>query len=93
MAKRPGGLPNASSEDDARLNNLGGAAFFSGFDGGDPGGIEARLAGEFSGIRFAGAYSPPFAEVFSEEENRVMIEAVNRAGPDVLWVGMTAPKQ
>ena len=22
-----------------------------------------------------------------------MIEAVNRAGPDVLWVGMTAPKQ
>ena len=38
-------------------------------------------------------YSPPFKEVFSEEENRAMIEAVNRAGPDVLWVGMTAPKQ
>ena len=37
--------------------------------------IEARLAGEFPGIRFAGAYSPPFKEVFSEEENRVEIHA------------------
>jgi len=48
-------------------------------------------AGEFPWIRFAGAYSPPFKEVYSEEENREMIEAVNRAAPDVLWVGMTAP--
>lgn len=55
--------------------------------------IKERLAVDFPGIKFAGSYSPPFKEVFSEEENRAMIEAVNQAEPDILWVGMTAPKQ
>ena len=77
-----------------RLNNRGGAAyFFLGSTEETLAAIETRLAGEFPGIRFAGAYSPPFKEVFSEKESRAMIEAVNRAAPDVLWVGMTAPKQ
>jgi N-acetylglucosaminyldiphosphoundecaprenol N-acetyl-beta-D-mannosaminyltransferase len=77
-----------------RLNDRKGASFF--FLGSTEetlAAIETRLAGEFPGIRFAGAYSPLFKELFSEEENRAMIEAVNRAEPDVLWVGMTAPKQ
>lgn len=55
--------------------------------------IKRKLTLEFPGIRFAGSYSPPFAEVFSEEQNLAMIDAVNQAAPDVLWVGMTAPKQ
>lgn len=55
--------------------------------------IEERLAEDFPQIRFAGAYSPPYADTFSEEENLKMVEVVNRAAPDVLWVGMTAPKQ
>lgn len=38
-------------------------------------------------------YSPPYKPEFSEEENREMIAAVNRAQPDLLWIGMTAPKQ
>ena len=38
-------------------------------------------------------HSPPFKPEFSEEDNRQMIEAINQASPDVLWVGMTAPKQ
>ena len=38
-------------------------------------------------------YSPPYKAEFSEEDNRRMIEAVNRVTPDLLWVGMTAPKQ
>jgi N-acetylglucosaminyldiphosphoundecaprenol N-acetyl-beta-D-mannosaminyltransferase len=32
-------------------------------------------------------------EVFSQEEHGTMREAGNQAAPDVLWVGMTAPKQ
>jgi N-acetylglucosaminyldiphosphoundecaprenol N-acetyl-beta-D-mannosaminyltransferase len=55
--------------------------------------IKTRLAVDFPKIRFAGCYSPPFKEEFSEEDSRQMVEAVNRAGADVLWVGMTAPKQ
>ena len=39
-----------------------------------------------------GKYSPPMGE-FSDEEQREFIAAINRAKPDVLWVGMTAPKQ
>ena len=38
-------------------------------------------------------YSPPFKQEFSEEDNRAMIQAVNDADPDLLWIGMTANKQ
>lgn len=38
-------------------------------------------------------YSPPFRSVFNENENKEMIKAVNSFSPDVLFIGMTAPKQ
>lgn len=38
-------------------------------------------------------YSPPFKPVFSDEDNKRMLAAINNVRPDVLWVGMTAPKQ
>jgi len=38
-------------------------------------------------------YSPPYKTEFSEEENRGIIRAINEAKPDLLWIGMTAPKQ
>ena len=38
-------------------------------------------------------YSPPFKPEFSDEENQTMIQAINDAAPDLLWIGMTAPKQ
>lgn len=38
-------------------------------------------------------YSPPFKKEFSTEDNRAMISAINKVKPDVLFVGMTAPKQ
>ncbi|MBO7580422.1 MAG: WecB/TagA/CpsF family glycosyltransferase [Bacteroidaceae bacterium] len=38
-------------------------------------------------------YSPPYKPEFSEGENRAMIQAINEANPDLLWIGMTAPKQ
>ena len=55
--------------------------------------IIERMASDYSNIRVAGVYSPPFREAFSDEENAAMVEAINRTRPDVLWVGMTAPKQ
>ncbi len=55
--------------------------------------LVARLAREHPHITVCGTYSPPFAECFTEEQNAAMIEAVCAARPDVLWVGMTAPKQ
>ena len=38
-------------------------------------------------------YSPPYKPEFSEEDNAAIIKAINEADPDLLWIGMTAPKQ
>ena len=38
-------------------------------------------------------YSPPFKPEFSDEDNQTMTQAINHADPDLLWIGMTAPKQ
>jgi len=77
-----------------RLNDKGGAScFFLGSTKHTLAAIETKFTKEFPEIRFAGAYEPPFKQVFTEEDNTAMIEAVNRVAPDVLWVGMTAPKQ
>ena len=51
------------------------------------------MAVDYPYIKFAGSYSPPYKPEFDEEDSRLMIDAVNKAAPDVLWVGMTAPKQ
>lgn len=54
--------------------------------------IRERLTLEYPHVSVE-TYSPPYKSVFSEEDNRKMIEAVNAFQPDVLFVGMTAPKQ
>lgn len=38
-------------------------------------------------------YSPPYKPEFSAEDNEAMINAINEANPDLLWIGMIAPKQ
>ena len=55
--------------------------------------IVSRLNQEFPRIRVAGTYSPPFKDAFSDEENEEMCRQINESGADLLWVGMTAPKQ
>lgn len=55
--------------------------------------IVARLSRDFPNIVVCGTYSPPFKEEFSNTEDAEIVAAINAARPDVLWVGMTAPKQ
>ena len=55
--------------------------------------IKDKLQTDFPHIGVAGTCSPPFKAQFSEEDTRAMIAKINHASPDVLWVGMTAPKQ
>jgi N-acetylglucosaminyldiphosphoundecaprenol N-acetyl-beta-D-mannosaminyltransferase len=55
--------------------------------------IREKMNHDFPNISIAGIYSPPYKLVFSDEDNSAMVEAINSAKPDVLWVGMTAPKQ
>jgi N-acetylglucosaminyldiphosphoundecaprenol N-acetyl-beta-D-mannosaminyltransferase len=55
--------------------------------------IRERMATDYPHVEVVGTLSPPFKAEYSEAEIEDMVSAVNRAKPDVLWVGMTAPKQ
>ena len=54
--------------------------------------IRERAAREYPNLKVI-TYSPPYRKEFSEEESRAMIDFINTAKPDLMWVGMTAPKQ
>ena len=54
--------------------------------------IKQRISEAYPNISCE-SYSPPFREEFSEEENDLMVQKINEFAPDVLFVGMTAPKQ
>nr|WP_036880796.1 WecB/TagA/CpsF family glycosyltransferase [Xylanibacter oryzae] len=75
-----------------RLNNNGGKCFFLGSSETVLSLIRKRAAIEYPNIKVV-TYSPPYKPEFDDDENRNMIEAVNRENPDLLWIGMTAPKQ
>jgi len=65
------------------------------FHGGQEGVAEALKAAmelRFSGLRVVGTSSPPF-RTLSEEEDRRIVDEINRLQPDMLWVGLSTPKQ
>jgi N-acetylglucosaminyldiphosphoundecaprenol N-acetyl-beta-D-mannosaminyltransferase len=55
--------------------------------------IEKKMSVDYPDIKIAGIYSPPFKSEFSKKNTDDMIQRINSVKPDVLWVGMTAPKQ
>ena len=54
--------------------------------------IVKRAAVEYPHLKVV-TYSPPYKPEFSDEDNKAIIDAINAANPDWLWIGMTAPKQ
>lgn len=54
--------------------------------------ISEKMRRDYPKLVVAGVLSPPF-DAWSLEDNEAMIAEINAARPDVLWVGMTAPKQ
>lgn len=54
--------------------------------------IKEQAALSYKNVEVA-TYSPPFRKTFTAKDNVLMCNAVNAADPDLLWVGMTAPKQ
>lgn len=54
--------------------------------------LTKKLKVLFPEIRISGAYSPPFRPL-TPEEDKVIIEMINKAAPDVLWIGIGCPKQ
>ncbi len=54
--------------------------------------IRQRVEKEYPSLQVV-TYSPPYEKEFSTETSCQMIDAINVAKPDLLWIGMTAPKQ
>jgi N-acetylglucosaminyldiphosphoundecaprenol N-acetyl-beta-D-mannosaminyltransferase len=54
--------------------------------------LEGRLRNAFPKIAIVGIYSPPF-RALSPGEDEEVVANINKAQPDVLWVGLGAPKQ
>jgi N-acetylglucosaminyldiphosphoundecaprenol N-acetyl-beta-D-mannosaminyltransferase len=54
--------------------------------------IKRKQEKTYPNIEF-GFFSPPFKNHFSKEDTKAMIQQVNGFKPDILFVGMTAPKQ
>jgi N-acetylglucosaminyldiphosphoundecaprenol N-acetyl-beta-D-mannosaminyltransferase len=76
------------------LNESGkGSCFFLGSTDETLAKIRDEMSRQFPAVKVVGTYSPPFKPEFSAEDNEAMIQAINQAAPDVLWVGLTAPKQ
>lgn len=50
------------------------------------------LKHDYPGIQIAGMYSPPFRPL-NEEEDKVIVNQINEANADFVWVGLGAPKQ
>jgi len=65
------------------------------FYGGVPGVAEMlaeKLKAKFPKLEVVGTYTPPFRPLNPEEEKELQ-EMVRSAKPDILWVGLSTPKQ
>lgn len=75
-----------------KLNRVGGRVMFLGSSDAVLNLIRHRVAEKYPKIE-VDTYSPPYKPEFSDEDNEAMISAINHSNPDLLWIGMTAPKQ
>jgi N-acetylglucosaminyldiphosphoundecaprenol N-acetyl-beta-D-mannosaminyltransferase len=66
--------------------------FFYGGKKGIPETITRNFATTFPGFKTVGCYSPPFRPLNFHEDDKI-IEMINRAKPDILWVGLGLLKQ
>lgn len=54
--------------------------------------LKKALERDYPGIRIAGMCSPPFTPI-TEKEDREIVDEINAAEADFIWVGLGAPKQ
>jgi N-acetylglucosaminyldiphosphoundecaprenol N-acetyl-beta-D-mannosaminyltransferase len=54
--------------------------------------LARRLVARFHGLRACGTYSPPFRPL-TDAEDDALVARINDARPDIVWVGLSTPKQ
>lgn len=75
-----------------QLNKKGGKCFFMGSSEKVLALIKEKTKTVYPNITIE-TYSPPYKSEFNDDDNKTIINAINKANPDLLWIGMTAPKQ
>ena len=66
--------------------------FFYGGGAGVPERLASRLRERIPSLQVAGCYSPPFRAMTAEEDD-ALIRRINESGADIVWVGLSTPKQ
>jgi N-acetylglucosaminyldiphosphoundecaprenol N-acetyl-beta-D-mannosaminyltransferase len=54
--------------------------------------LAARMLHRFPGLQIVGTYAPPFGPL-PPEEDAAIVERINASRADVVWVGLSTPKQ
>ncbi|MDT0642313.1 WecB/TagA/CpsF family glycosyltransferase [Zunongwangia sp. F363] len=75
-----------------QLNETGGTCVFLGAAPETLEKIHKRANMDYPNVKVH-SFSPPYKPIFNEEDSHLMCDKVNSVSPDVLFVGMTAPKQ
>jgi N-acetylglucosaminyldiphosphoundecaprenol N-acetyl-beta-D-mannosaminyltransferase len=75
-----------------RSNEKGYSSYFYGDTEQTLAALCAAVTRNFPGHRIAGAYSPPFRPLTTAEEAEI-VERINAARPDIVWVALGMPKQ
>lgn len=70
----------------------GWTSYFYGGREGIPELLAEKLSDRFPGLQVVGTWSPPHRPL-SDEEDREVVARINDADPDLLWVGLSTPKQ
>lgn len=63
--------------------------------GGGPGtaeSLKASLEAKVPGVNVVGTYTPPFRPLDREEQQKV-VQTIAKLKPDIIWVGLSTPKQ
>lgn len=75
-----------------KLQNINGSVFFLGSSDFVLNEIVDKVAVDFPSVR-VGTFSPPYKNEFSDDDFNFFVNEINKFNPDVVFVGMTAPKQ
>ncbi len=54
--------------------------------------LASNLRQQYPRLKIVGAYSPPFHSLITRENDKI-IAMINAASPDIVWVGLSTPKQ
>jgi len=76
----------------ARSMERGWRHFLYGGAEGVPELLAERLRARFPGIAIVGTWSPPF-RALSPDEDAELVERIDASGADIVWVGLSTPKQ